>query len=376
MKKTTAAALLAALSLFLGGCSLFPSRMRTEELAVVQALGVDREDGLVRLSLVTAADSSRGEGPVRMSGVGATIPDAIEDISSRAAEEAVFCAHTGAVLLGEASAREDVEVVLRTICRSRELRMDVPLLIVRGESAEKALLGTGDSRVGAAELLRSLAASAEAQYGGELPSAARIAGALAEGKCGLAAAVECLPSSEQGEDDAPLTLAPAGLALIRDGKLAAFLEPEEAAAVDLLCGARGVHEFVVTDREGRRVTLRSAPGETELRLLRGADGAPEAIELTMRLTASVCAIEGESLRADGDHADELAAALERELLRRAGAVLRLQDKLGADFLSLRERAARACSLAERGRADLLDALPVRLSASVRVSHFGDLRGEG
>ena len=376
MKKTTAAALRAALSLFRGGCSLFPSRLRTEELAVVQAMGVDREDGLVRLSMVTAEDSSRGEGPVRLSGVGATIPDAIGDISSRAAEEAVFCAHTGAVLLGEASAREDVEGVLRTICRSREIRMDVPLLIVRGESAEKALLGTGDARVGAAELLRSLAASVRTQYGAELPSAARIAGALAEGKCALAAAVECRPSSEQGEDGTPLTLAPAGLALIRDGKLAAFLEPEEAAAVDLLFGARGVHEFVVTDRAGRRATLRSAPGETELRLVRGADGAPEAIELTMRLAASVCAIEGEGMNEGGDRADELAAALERELLRRAGAVLRLRRELGADFLSLRERAARACSLSERGREDLLDALPVRLSASVRVSHFGDLRGEG
>lgn len=376
MKKTVAAALLAALSLFLGGCSLFPSRLRTEELAVVQAMGVDREDGLVRLSMVTAADSSRGEGPVRMSGEGATIPDAVEEISSRAAEEAVFCAHTGAVLLGEASAREDVEGVLRFICRSREIRMDVPLLIVRGESAAKALLDTGDARVGAAELLRSLAASAETQNGTALPSAARIAGALAEGKCALAAAVECLPSSEQGEDETALTLAPAGLAVIREGKLAAFIEPEEAAAVDLLCGARGVHEFVVTDRAGRRATLRSAPGKTELRLLRGADGAPEAIELTMRLTASVCAIEGERLRAKGEDADELAAALERELLRRAGAVLRLQDELEADFLSLRERASRECTLAERGREELLDALPLRLSASVRVSHTGDVRDEG
>ena len=50
----------ALLALSLGGCTLFPSAMRgTERLAVVQVLGVDREGSGVRLSLVTAADSSR-----------------------------------------------------------------------------------------------------------------------------------------------------------------------------------------------------------------------------------------------------------------------------------------------------------------------------
>ena len=117
--------------LALGGCALFPSSLRgVERLALVQALGLDRaEDGL-RLSLVTAADSSRGEGPVRMSGRGATIREAQEDAASRAAEERILCAHTAFVLLGEDSAREDVSAALRYVCRSREIRMDVPLLIV------------------------------------------------------------------------------------------------------------------------------------------------------------------------------------------------------------------------------------------------------
>ena len=62
-------------------------------------------------------------------------------------------------------------------------------------------------------------------------------------------------------------------------------------------------------------------------------------------------------------ADELAALLERELLRRAGAVLRLERELGADLLALPVRAG-----LEKD-ADL----PVRLSVSVRVSHAGDMR---
>lgn len=348
----------------LGGCSPLPSSMSgVERLAVVQALGVDREDGGVRLSMVTAADSTRGEGPVRMSGSGATIAAAAEDAAAHAAEERIFCAHTGYLLVGEDSAREDTEDLLRYVCRSRELRMDVPLLIVRGGSAERALLESGGERVGAAELLDALALSAPQRLGRELPSVAQIAGRLAEGGCALAAAVECAPSSERGKDGRALTIAPAGLAVLRDGKLAAFLDAEEAVGADLLCGARGVHEFVVTDRAGQRVTLRTAPGKTALRVIRGEDGAPEAIELTIRVPASVTELDGQGSLSDGDYADELSALLERELLRRAAAVLRLQRTLGADLLCLRERSG----------LDGAGTLPVRLGASVRVSHANDVR---
>ena len=354
----------ALLALSLGGCTLFPSAMRgTERLAVVQVLGVDREGSGVRLSLVTAADSSRGEGPVRMSGSGATIAGAAEDAAVRAVEERLFCAHTAFVLLGEESARRDVGDVLRYVCRSRELRTDVPLLIVRGARAEEALLQSGDERGGAAEILHTLSASAPARLGGELPSVARIAGRLARGGCAFAAALSCEPSSEQEGEERPLTLAFDGLAVLREGKLAAFLDRDEAVGADLLCGAQGVHEFTVTDRSGQRVTLQTSPGATELRTIRGEDGTPEAIELTIRLSASVSEIDGAGAPIDDSRADELSALLERELLRRAGAVVRLGRALGADLLSLRTRSG----------LDGAETLPVRLSAAVRISHSNDVR---
>ena len=85
MKRLLISGICLPLCLVLGGCALFPSALRgMESLALVQALGVDREGDGVRLSMVTAADSSRGEGPVRMSGGGATISDAAEDAASHA----------------------------------------------------------------------------------------------------------------------------------------------------------------------------------------------------------------------------------------------------------------------------------------------------
>ncbi len=364
MRRLVLILLCSALLVTLSGCALFPSRFHSlERLAVVQAMGVDSDSGGVRLSLATAADSSRGEGPVRMSGRGATIRSAADEIARNAQEERLFCAHTAFLLLGEDSAREDVEAVLRYVCRSRELRMDLPLLIVRGADAAEALLESGDGRIGAAELLQALSDAAPAQDGGTLPSVSRIAGRLEKGDCALAAAIACVPSSERQEDERPLTLARAGWAVLCGGKLRAFIEPEDAPAVDLLGGAQGRHSFVVTDGQGQRVTLQTAPGHTSLRVLRDQDGAPEAIEMTVRLTASVAEIDGVGTLSDAAYADELSALLERELLRRAAAVLRLERELGADFLCLRERAG----------LDTDELPPIRLSVSVRVSHANDVR---
>ena len=175
MRRRLCALLLVLAQLALGGCALYPERLHgVERLLVVQALGFDRQDDALTLSMVSAADSARGEGPIRLSGKGLTILDAADGISARAADEELFCAHTGHVLIGEESARDGVNELLRYICRSRELRMDVPLYIVRGGSAEDALMKAGDSRSGAVEILEMLAASAPKRMGSAPPGASRM----------------------------------------------------------------------------------------------------------------------------------------------------------------------------------------------------------
>ncbi len=362
----------------LTGCALFPSKLHgVERLLVVQAMGVDAADGAVRLSMVSTADSSRGEGPVRLSGSGATIRDAADDIISRTTEEELLCAHTGQILLGEERARGGIDGVLRYVCRSREIRMDVPLLIVRGDSAERALLDTGDERIGAAEILESLRAAAPARDGFSPPSVARIAGQLEEGGCALTAAVKVTAASERSEDGAPLTLAPAGCAVIRDGALAGFIEQEDVAALDLLGGARGVHDFVVTDAEGQRVTLQTAPGRADVVPLRGETGELRGAEIAVALSASVTEIDGRGALSSGEYADALAALLEREILRRAGNLVQLEKTLGADFLGLGERIALRSSARERALDEEsgvnFASLPLRLSVSVSISHSNDVR---
>ena len=370
---------LAAQAAALAGCALFPSRLHgVERLLVVQAMGLDREAGALRLTMVSAADSTRGEGPVRLSGSGFSISEAVEDASVRAAEEELFCAHTGHLLLGEQSARENaLDMLLRYVCRSRELRMDIPLYLVRGGSAREALLQSGDARVGAVELLDSLAASAPKREGRKPPGVSQIAGALESGGCALVAAVKLTPAAEQTENGESMTLAPAGCGVIADGALAGFLEEADMPGLDFLCGARGVHTLTLRDRDGRRVALQTAPGRTTLRALRDGEGRLTGLEIGVALDASVAEIDGRGALSDAGYVDALAANAEREILRLAGHVVQLEKTLDADFLGLSERLALVSSAGDRARDAEAGfspaALEIRLSASVSITHSNDVR---
>ena len=131
---------------WLGGCnSIYSNYREIENLLVVRSVGFDREDGGTRFSIASSANDD-GE-PIRMTTKGGSITDAMERIRSYSSQEDIFYPHVEHILLGEDAARVSIEDYLAFFCRSPELRIDIPLYIVRGGTAEQAVLETGsDSR--------------------------------------------------------------------------------------------------------------------------------------------------------------------------------------------------------------------------------------
>lgn len=374
-----AAALLAAAGVCasLCGCAALPRRSAgLEDLLVVQVLGVDGEGEELRLSMATAADSARGEGPVRLKGGGRGMRDAAQNIGALVTDEELMCAHSSHLLVGEQSARSGIDPLLRYVFRSPELRTDIKLYIVRGGSAEDAVLLSGDGRVGAAELLDAMSDGPRPRAG-EVRSVARTAAQLGRSGCALAAAVSLVPSSEQGEDGELLTLARSGCAVLKDGRLVGFIEQEELPALACLLGESGEFELVVTGPDGRPVTLVTGPARTRLEPIRGADGALKGAEISVELGASVAETPGETGMSAEACSLALSEALEEELLRRAERVLRLRRELGADFLFVADRVAAVSSPAERAADAALGAraaeLPITLSVDAAIELTGDLR---
>lgn len=385
--------------LSLGGCSgIYANTREVEDLLVIQTMGLDDDPAGVHLTLASGAGAGADSTPLRLEGRGPSITAAIERVRSLANEEDLFCAHIAHVLIGEAAARRGIERELAYICRAPDLRLSVPVYVLRGAEAADAVLGVGNDRYGVCDALDSVDGDVKLRGDGHLTTAVDIARDLARQGSALICAVEVAPSAEQGtpseggahealrRDEARenppesggelKTVAAAGFGVLKDGRLCAFLSREQAVAVGLLRGESGPCELLVTGQDGKETTLSLEHGSAEFRPVWAEDGALIRLDIDIRAEAAVAETDGGDGLAAGPETEELRALLESALSERIAAVLQLSKQRQADFLGLGGRIESSDPVRFRalGRpfSELLGTLPVRLSVSARLTHSNDL----
>ena len=418
-------ALLLCVCILLTGCSNpFADYRETEHLLVIQTMGIDRESGGVRLSLAASSEGV-GNAPRVLAASGETVAEAMERIYDYSFEDEVFCYNVKNVLIGESAAEEGIEEFLGFICRSPEMRLDVPVFIVKGRCAEQIITGAGDGERGISDImqnvqqklkrrggtpftgvdiLRSLKRGGSAlvcalsldeasedvpedkeektagQSGGETTGQT---GTDAAGQKGgedksilPSPAAESEPPAATGANEQGQTAASAGYAVIRDGKLCKYIDVREAVAADMLLNRGGVHEIEVNDLYGSRVTLEVS--NTSASFSPRWDGDTlTGQEVHISAQYSVLETFGHSELGNAQYADALTAALETELLSRAGAVLASSGELKADFLSLgsyveRSRPEKYRSMKARFPV-LLAELEFQVTVSCRLKHTNDMK---
>ena len=418
-------ALLLGICILLSGCSNpFADYRETEHLLVIQTMGIDRENGGVRLSLAASSEGV-GNAPRVLSASGETVTEAMERIYDYSFEDEVFCYNVKNVLIGESAAEEGIEEFLGFICRSPEMRLDMPVFIVKGRSAEQIIADAGDNERGISDImqnvqqklkrrggtpftgvdiLRSLKRGGSAlvcalsldeasedvpedkeektagQSGGE--STGQTGGDTAgqnggEDKSILPSpAAESEPPAATGANEQGQTAASAGYAVIRNGKLCKYIDVREAVAADMLLNRSGVHEIEVNDLYGSRVTLEVSNASSSFSPRWDGDTLTGQ-EVHISAQYSVLETFGHSELESAQYADALTAALETELLSRAGAVLASSGELKADFLSLgstveRSRPEKYRSMKARFP-DLLAELEFQVTVSCRLKHTNDMK---
>lgn len=356
--------------LTLAGCAPYGRRRSVEKLLVIQTVGVDAAGDGVALSMASGAGAGGDGAPVRLAGEGASLTLAIEDVRSRARGEALFCAHTGHLLVGEAAAARGIAELLDYAARSDELRLSVPVYILRGGTAAEAVLGAGNGSYGVCDALSSVDGELRERGDGRLTSAAELLRETARSGSCLVCALELRRSAEDDRSlpdaqETPLTVAPAGFAVLKDGKLCGFLDRGQAQAANLLAGQTGPCELAL---DGATLTL--TDGRCRLRAQRGKDGT---------LTGLLVEAELGALLAEGEgRADELQRAAELRLAERLRTTLQLSKQWEADFLGLGARLALLApgAFEEADFLSLWTGLPVTVSVSVRLRGSGDLEGGG
>lgn len=362
----------------LGGCAARVRGREVEQLLVAQTIGLDGGAQGVTVSLASRAVAGKNGSPARLLGVGPSVTEALESIRAGATDEDLFTAHVGHLLIGEGAAAAGIGPLMDYVCRSGDLRLSVPVYILRGDEAKSAVLRVGNGEHGVCDALDSVDADLRSRGDGRTTGAGEILRDLARTGSALVCAVSLGPSAENDEsagagEEPPLTVSPAGYAVLKDGRLCGFLDREQAVAVGLLTGQTGRCEITVTDQAGLPVTLTLLGGRAVPEPEWDADGGLRSLRFRVEAEALV------SESAAGETAPYyLQAMLERTLAERVRQVLRASKQWGADFLDLEGqlelRAPKRMRALEPDFASRWPELPLTVSVSVKLSGVGDREG--
>ena len=411
MKRGLSLLIIICMLLSLSGCSGIYSNFRElERLLVIQTMGIDYAEEGVGISLASGAKSD-GSSPVRLFSPGVSITSAIAHILSYSQEQELFLSHTSHVVLGEEAAKNGINGYLSYICRSPNLRTDIPLYIVKGGTAQEAVMQVGEGSKGISEVLEAVRANVDERGDSKAFSASELLRNLERNGSGLICAIECSPSIQEGgtkqegdsgssagtggmespdstggsgsgeekQEKQALTAAAVGYGVIRGDKLCAYLDKEQAIGVGLLLNIVGISDIVVTDRYATPVTLELDQGSSVIKPVWAEDGSLEMLDIQIKAAANIAEIGGGGHFGEPDYEDYLTAQLETAVSERVSAVIQLSKSLQADFLGLGSIVE--MDDAEKFRAlggdfaSLLPGLPVRISVSGQIKHTNDIRDE-
>ena len=310
-----------------------------EQLLVIQTMGVDTRANGMTLSLAAKGDSEQGV--KRMRAAASSMTAAMERIRLESFEEELFCAHIGQLLIGEKAAEAGLTNLLADLARSPDLRLDLPLFVIREDTAERAVTEVGDSSRGICDVMDTVRQSTLRRADCGETTAAQIDADLKRYGAALICALRLVPAAEQaGEpgENAPLTAAPEGYGVLRDGKLCAYLTPEQAVAVSFLKNEPAAAEIPLRDSYGRTAVLETLGGTCRVTPVWGGDGQLTGLRIAAE---TACSVVEQGAAGDESYSDMLTARLEEHLARQIESVLRKSRELKADFLGLAARVERA-----------------------------------
>ena len=370
----------AELLLFAGRGGLRGNYREVEELLVIETMGLDKTLDGVTLSLAAAGDSE--DKVARMEADGVSVSAAMERIRSHSYEEELFCPHIGRLLIGEKLAEGGIESTLAYICRSPELRLDMPLFVVRGGEASDAVMTVGSGDKGICDVMRIIEQDAERRGESGLTTAAQVLRDTARCGSSLICALELgrasesieSPDAESAQPEAR-SIAPIGYAILREGRLCRYLSPEQAVAVRLLINKPGRATIDLRDRHGEAAVLELNGGGCKIHPVWDGDTL-KGVDIACEARASLLERGGRGALNEAEDLDYLTARLESKLAGYLSAALQASKELKADYLCLAETLERADPAAwkalDRDFIDLLPELELQVTVSAKLNQMNDM----
>ena len=376
MKKTVCVILCVSL-LPLSGCGgLYENYRDVERLLVVDTMGLDRIPGGVKLSFAAAGTKQESD-PELLTGTGENIERAAEQIRRLSFEEDLFLKHTDFMLFGEEAAKSGLSEHLAYLCSSQNIRMDLPLYIVREGEAAALMRESGGEDRSISEILQGIGEYFRGRGDGHVFTVREVERSLLKRDSALVCALKLSPASETTEDEAK-TAEFDGYAVLKGGRLLTYLDREQAVGVGFLTGNTGVCSVTVRDPRGASAELHLNTGSCTVTPVWGEDGALRGLQISARVLADVTELHGGGSMSSSVYVRQLTGLLEETVAERINAVLRLSAELRIDLAGLAEEVERAAPEKYAKLAspfeELLPTLETQVSVSAVLSHGSDLKG--
>ena len=347
-----------------------------EDLELIRAMGVDRTEDGVRVTLASAREIASGDGKsgggeaVVLSQSAGTVSQAVARMQSFGSK-GIFYGHISSYLVGEALARDGIRDYLDYVERNPEMRLETDLYVVRAGTANGAIAAMTGEGYDISERLEFLQENA-ALSADTHPVTVRTFLVRTERSGSTVCPALRLTESREGDGaKGEHALHPDGYAVLTEGRLRGYLDGEAAYGTALLLDEIAGDVVTVTAPGGVRVALTVSDCRTRVRPEFDGTGTLTALRVTTKLRAGVDEVEG---RLDLDSPSVLEAlsrsleTLERSRMEEALALAKGWD---ADCFRLGARAALAAPFRWEEEAWSPAAVPVVVEAEARVERSYD-----
>ena len=353
-----------------GGRWIFSDYREIDQMELIQALGADEEAGEIT---VTASTGGPQE-PVVLQSTSGSMSRAMRQMQDYTSRKYIFFGHTAHLLLGEKAAEQGVEKYLEHMAESAEMRLNTFFYVVREGTAQEVVSHAGKAGDGVVDLLTSLEKDVQLMSESHVFTCGETAELLAEQGCCLAAAVSLTKQEDilAGED--PVTLAAAGYAILKEGRLAGYLDPDLARGANLLMGLGGEDILEVPDGAGGLAALRLIRSRVRFQPAYG-EGELTALRIRVELDCSLDELPPSASGEERVTLELLASGAEQLELERVCGVLGRARALGADLFGIGQRVRGQRPLAFDGMsvpwAERFPTLPIETEISCRILRSRD-----
>lgn len=357
---------------FSGCTGVSDSFKEIESLLVIQTMGIDMDKSL-RLSLASAANPRADDPPVRLTSSGGSISSALENAFDSSSDRHLFFSHIEHVIFGEKSAEKGIEDYLNYICRSPLMRIDVPLYIIRNDSAENAVLNSGDEKLGISEQLRGIQSAGNSRGDILVYTAADVIRETERSGASLICALDIVRTA--GEDKNPLS--PNGSAVLRDFKLCKYLNREQTIAARILKNRFEPCELEIKDSYGIVSVISINEAECSITPIWYSPGMLGSLQIHIDAVCSI--LENNSLSGASveNYYNSLTAALESRICDEIRSCLKISKDLKADFLGIASELEHDSPQYYKQIGDnfpeLLPSLEFNIGVSAKLNHTNDMK---